>query len=113
MLEAARAQAYWAHDQAYWARAGVWVQAAAFAAAGAAAWFTWKAAKHARIQADAATTQLANYGLAREAESRVAAWAMVSFLSSSIRLHYRNVQTAEELPEALTSLARISHQGLA
>ena len=80
LLEEARAQSYWAANQAYWARFGAWTQLAAFIAAGFAAWFTWNAAKHAQVQADAAQVELRIAREGRAAESRVRAFELLSLL---------------------------------
>ncbi len=79
-LAADRASAHWAAEQVYWARFGAWTQLAAFVAAGAAAWFTWKAAQHSRVQAEAAQDELRIAREGREAESRVRAFELLTLM---------------------------------
>ena len=108
-LEGARAQAHFAAEQAYWARFGAWTQLAAFVAAGAAAWFTWKAARHAQTQAETALADLRTRNLARDADSRVQAWALLAYLTKTFGTYDRHVSSADQVPPALYSLVSVDH----
>lgn len=105
MLEAARAQAAWAANQAYWAKFGALTQLAAFIAAGAAAWFTWQAASASREQAEAAQSELSESLGARDAASRLAAWELRSFLNENI-VRVVSSGPPSSLPSRMSQIAK-------
>jgi hypothetical protein len=112
LLDAARAQAAWAAEQAYWARFGAWTQLAAFVAAGAAAIFTLVTARHARVQAEAAHEQLNALNSAKAVESTVQAWAMWAFLDKTFSASLRSVTEPRDIPSSLVNIVKGSSTGL-
>lgn len=107
-LAAARAEAAWAANQAYWSRFGALTQLAAFIAAGFAAWFTWSAAKHARVQADAAQEELKVLNSSKQIDSTVQAWAMWAFLDKTFDVSLRSADDPRKIPGSLISIVKLS-----